>query len=70
MSKVKPKLLIAIFSCLIIVIIGTAIIVQISKNHQANERIIDKCFESFDEQAKVIVVKESFWSAVTCEKQQ
>ncbi|MBD7908426.1 hypothetical protein [Sporosarcina gallistercoris] len=70
MSKVKPKLLIAVLSCVIIVAIGTGIIEQMNKNHQANERIIEKCFENFDEQAKVAVVKESFWSSVTCEKQQ
>ncbi|MDW0109695.1 hypothetical protein [Sporosarcina aquimarina] len=69
MNKFKLKPFVAILGCVIILTIGSVILFKLNKNHQANERIIDKCFENFDEQAKVVVVKDSFWSAVSCEKQ-
>lgn len=42
---------------------------QIGKNHQANKLIIDKCFENFDKEGKVVVKKNGFWSPVSCEKE-
>jgi hypothetical protein len=58
----------AIIISAIILAVGSVVIFQIGKNHQANEIIIDKCFENFDNEGKVVVKKNSFWSPVSCEK--
>ncbi|MCG7333757.1 hypothetical protein MHZ95_00540 [Sporosarcina sp. ACRSM] len=69
MSKNKLNIFIAIIVSVIIVAVGSVTIFQIVKNHQANELIIDKCFENFDKEEKVVVKKGGFWSPVSCEKQ-
>lgn len=69
MSKNKLHTIIAITVTVIIVTIGSVMIVQIGKNHQANERIIDQCFEHFEKEGQVVVKKEGFWSPVSCEKE-
>jgi len=59
----------AIIISVIILALGSVVIFQIGKNHQANEIIIDKCFENFDREGKVVVKKDGFWSPVSCEKE-
>ena len=68
MKKNKLQMMIAIILSVTIVTIGGVLINQITKNHQANELIIDKCFENFDEEGTVVIKKDSFWSPVVCEK--
>lgn len=70
LHKARVKIRIALLSCIILITIASGIIVQMNKNHLANERIIEKCYKDFEEYTKVSVVKTSFWSSVTCEKQQ
>ena len=68
MKKNKQQMMIAIILCVTIVTIGGVLFNQITKNHQANERIIDKCFENFEEEGTVVIKKDGFWSPVICEK--
>ncbi|WP_378151147.1 hypothetical protein [Chungangia koreensis] len=35
--------------------------------YQADQLIIDQCFENFDTKGKVVMKKENFWSPITCE---
>jgi hypothetical protein len=69
LNKNKLNKIIAIILSVIILTVGSVVIFQIGKNHQANELIIDKCFENFDKEGKVVVKKNSFWSPVSCEKE-
>ena len=68
MNKNKLYWMIAIMGCVVILTIGGLLFNQIYKNHQANELIIEKCFENFDEVKEVVIKKDSFWSPVTCER--
>jgi len=61
-------MVIAIVGSLAILMIGGLVFNQIHKNYQANELIIDNCFENFDKVEEVVVKKDGFWSPVTCEK--
>ena len=67
LKKNKLNTVILIVGSLAILMIGALVFNQIHKNYQANELIIDKCFENFDKE-KVVVKKDGFWSPVTCEK--
>lgn len=68
MNKNKINLAIAIVGSILILSISGLLFNQIHKNHQANELIIEKCFENFDKAEKVLITKKDFWSPVTCEK--
>lgn len=59
---------IAIVGCTLILTIGGVLFNQIYKNHQANELIIEKCFENFDKVDEVVIKKDGFWSPVICIK--
>ncbi|MFS0824687.1 hypothetical protein [Bacillus sp. 1P02SD] len=69
MNKNKLKMFAAIIISVIIIAVGSVAIFQIGKNHQVNKIIIDKCFENFNKEGKVVVKKDSFWSPVSCEKE-
>ena len=69
MNKNKLNMLAAIIISVIILAVGSVVIFQIGKNYQANEIIIDKCFDNFDKEGTVVVKKDSFWSPVSCEKE-
>ena len=64
----KLSKLIAIVGSILILTIGGITFNQIYKNHQANELIIEKCFENFDQVEDVVIKKDGFWSPVICEK--
>lgn len=64
----KLSMLMAIVGSVLILTIGGIIFNQIYKNHQANELIIEKCFENFDKDGEVVIKKDGFWSPVICKK--
>lgn len=66
MSKNIRKIVIAIAASLILVIGGAIIFSKMAANHQANQSIIEKCFEDFGEE-NVVVTKGNYWSEVSCE---
>lgn len=68
MNNNKLSMLMAIVGSIFILTIGGIAFNQIYKNHQANELIIEKCFENFDQAEEVVVKKDGFWSPVICEK--
>lgn len=53
-------MIIAIFGSIFILTIGGLLFNQIYKNHQANELIIEKCFENFDKVEEVVIKKDGF----------
>lgn len=68
LNKNKLNMIIAIVGSVLILTIGGLVFNQIHKNYQANELIIEKCFENFDKVEEVVIKKDGFWSPVTCEK--
>ncbi|WP_043933269.1 hypothetical protein [Bacillus sp. EB01] len=68
MNKNKLNMIIAILGSVTILTIGGLVFNQIYKNHQANELIIEKCFDNFDKEGEVVIKKDGFWSPVTCGK--
>ncbi|MGM0837673.1 MAG: hypothetical protein ACQEV7_16070 [Bacillota bacterium] len=68
MNKNKLNMIIAIVGSIAILTIGGLLFNQIHKIYQANELIIEKCFENFDKVEEVVIKKDGFWSPVTCEK--
>lgn len=68
LNKNKLNMIIAIVGSVLILTIGGLVFNQIHKNYQANELIIERCFENFDKVEEVVIKKDSFWSPVTCEK--
>ena len=68
LNKNKLNIAITIVGSLAILTIGTLVFFQTYKNYQANNLIIEKCFENFDQVEEVVIKKDSFWSPVTCEK--
>ena len=68
MNKNKLNIAITIVGSILILTIGGLLFNQIYKNHQANELIIEKCFENFDKVEEVVIKKDGFWSPVICEK--
>ncbi|MER2105843.1 MAG: hypothetical protein ABS949_02800 [Solibacillus sp.] len=65
MNKNKLNLIIAIVGSGVILTIGGLLFNQIYKNYQANELIIEQCFENFD---KVVIQNDGSGSPITCEK--
>lgn len=68
MNKNKLNLIIAIIGSGVILTIGGFLFNQIYKNYQANELIIEKCFENFDKVEKVVIQNDGSGSPITCEK--
>ena len=68
MNKNKLNLIIVIVGSLAILTIGGLVFNQMHKNYQANQLIIEKCFDNFDKEGEVVIKKDGFWSPVTCEK--
>lgn len=68
MNKNKLNIIIAIVGSLVILTIGGLAFNQMHKNHQANQLIIEECFDNFDKEGRVVIEKDGFWSPVTCEK--
>ena len=60
-------MIIAIVGSVLILTIGGLVFNKMHKNYQANELIIEKCFENFDKVEEVVIKKDGFWSPVTCE---
>lgn len=61
------NMIIAAITSIVILSIGGFMLYQITKNHQANQLIIEECFNSFDSERTVVIKKEGFWSLTTCE---
>ena len=68
MNKNKLNIILATVIGVAILTIGGLVFNQMYKNHQANQLIIEKCFDNFDEVGEVVVKKDGFWSPVSCEK--
>ncbi|WP_335964061.1 hypothetical protein [Halalkalibacter kiskunsagensis] len=68
MNKNKLNIILAIVGSVAILTIGGLVLNQINKNHQANQLIIEKCFDNFDKEGEVVITKDGFWSPVRCEK--
>ena len=68
MKKKKLHIIISIVGSVAILMIGVLIFNQIHKNHQANQLIIEKCFDNFAKVEEVVIKKAGFWSPVSCEK--
>ncbi|MER1985405.1 MAG: hypothetical protein ABS948_05875 [Solibacillus sp.] len=68
MNKNKLNLIIAIVGSGVILTIGGLLFNQIYKNYQANELIIEQCFENFDKVEKVVIQNNGSGSPITCEK--
>jgi len=68
LNKNKVTRVIIIIGSVTILIIGGLLFNQILKNHQANQLIIDECFENFDQYGEVTIKKDGFWSPVICEQ--
>lgn len=68
MIKNKLNIIVAIVGSFAILTIGGLVLNQIYKNHQANQLIIEKCFENFDREEEIVITKDGFWSPVRCEK--
>ena len=68
MNKNKLHMIIAIVGSVAILTIGGLVFNQMYKNHQANQLIIEKCIDYFDEVGEVVLKKDGFWSPVSCEK--
>ncbi|WP_409271324.1 hypothetical protein V1499_17990 [Neobacillus sp. SCS-31] len=62
------KLPIAIVGSVAILTLGGLAVNQMHKNYQANQLIIEKCFDNFDTVGEVVIKKDGFWSPVICEK--
>lgn len=67
MNKNKLNIMLATVGGVAILTIGGLVFNQMYKNHQANQLIIEKCFENFDEVEKVSVKKDAFSTPVSCE---
>ena len=67
MNKNKLNIIILIVGSIAILTIGGLVFNQMYKNHQANQLIIEKCFENFDK-AEEVVIKKKDGVPVTCEK--
>ncbi|MFD1415529.1 hypothetical protein [Oceanobacillus jeddahense] len=68
MQKDTLNIIFAIIVCTTIVTIGSIMAIQINNNHKANEQIIDKCMENFNEEGSVTLEKDGLWSPVVCKK--
>ena len=61
-------MILAIVGSVAILTIGGLVFNQMHKNHQANQLIIEKCFNNFDKEGDVKIKKDGFGSPVVCEK--
>lgn len=68
MNKNNLNMIIAILGSVAILTIGGLVFNQMHKNYQANQLIIEKCFDNFDKEGEVVIKKDGFWSPVACEK--
>lgn len=68
LNKNTITIIIALVGSVVILTVGGLVFNQMYKNHQANQLIIEKCFDKFDEVAEVVIKKDGFWSPVSCEK--
>lgn len=64
----KPSVILVVVGSVFILTIGGFVFNQTYKTHQANERIIEQCFERFDKVGEVVIKKDGFLSPVICEK--
>ena len=62
LNKNKLNMIIAIVGSVLILTIGGLVFNKMHKNYQANELIIEKCFENFDKVEEVVIKKDGFWS--------
>lgn len=67
-NKNKLNIILATVIGVAILTIAGLVFNQMYKNHQANQLLIDKYFDNFDEVGEVVVKKDGFWSTVSCEK--
>ena len=68
LNKNKLNMIIAIVGSVLILTIGGLVFNKMHKNYQANQLIIENCFDNFDKVEEVVIKKDGFWSPVTCEK--
>ena len=68
MNKNKVNVAIIVIGSVTILMIGGLLFNQINKNHQANQLIIEECFENFDKYGEVTIKKDGFWSPIICEQ--
>ena len=66
LNKNKLNIILATVVGVAILTIGGLVFNQMYKNHQANQLIIEKCFENFDKAEEVVIKKDGV--PVTCEK--
>ncbi|MER1999892.1 MAG: hypothetical protein ABS882_08955 [Lysinibacillus sp.] len=64
----KFNMIVAIIGSITILTIGALLFNQMYNNHRANQLIIEKCFDNFDNEGEVKIKKDGFWSPVACEK--
>lgn len=67
LKKKKGKVIIAIIVSMVIIAAGALRIIQIERNYQANQPILDACV---DKGGTVIIEQKFFWSltSATCEE--
>ena len=68
LNKKNLNIIIAVVGCIVILTIGGLVFNQIHNNYLANQLIMEKCFDNFDEVREVVIKKEGFLSTVSCEK--
>ena len=65
----KLNIFFSIVGSIAILTAGILVFNQMYRNHQANQLIIEKCFDNFDKAEEVVIKKDGFWSPVSCEKE-
>lgn len=68
MEKNRAYKIMAIEGSIFLVIMGILVFSFVHNNHQANQLIIEKCFENFDKATEVVVTQNGLWSPVICER--
>lgn len=68
MNKNKLYMIIATVGSIAILTIGCLVFNQIYKNHQANQLIIERCFDNVDKVGEMVIKKNGLWTPVSCEK--
>ena len=56
----------AIVASVAILTVSGLVFTQMHKNYEANQLIIEKCFDNFEKEGKVILKKDTSLSPVTC----
>lgn len=67
-DKHKAMVLMGFIIGFVVLAISGLVVGQLNKNHAANERIIEECFNNFNKVESLVITKEGPWSPVTCEK--